>query len=96
MTRKDFTKLIEVLEKKEKESSEIYQKYSIDLVNYVEDYYNVIGLLMSYVFTEKGWDWISYFLYENNPKIWENGEEIPFNSIDDLYNFLLKEGIIKE
>ena len=95
MTREDFRELVKALAEKSNQSLEMYQKYNIGLVDYEEDYHKIIGLLMSYLFTEKGWDWISYYLYEDKPEAWgDNGEEIPFKTIDNLYDFLGKEGFI--
>lgn len=95
MTREDFTELIKTLKEKDNQSVEIYQKYNIDLINYEEDFHKIIGLLMSYLFTEKGWDWISYYLYEDNCEVWDkDSNEIPFKTVDDLYDYLEREGYL--
>lgn len=95
MERKDFVKLIKTLQEKNEQSAQIHTNYNIDLIGYTEDLYNIIGLLMSYLFTEEGWDWIIYFLHGRDCKVWDKeGGEIPFETIDNLYDFLNQEGYI--
>lgn len=65
-----FKKLIETIQNINERSHTLYQ-LKIDLMDYDEDYQNVISTLMDAVFTEEGTDWIDWYLYE---RVSHNGE----------------------
>ena len=59
----------------------------------VESGWNLISMLIYTNFDEEGQDWINWWLYEKdgNPelKAWdENDNEIPTETIDDLWNLV--------
>lgn len=96
MTRETFTKLIEL---QQNNSSVVHQSYKlkIDLIDFVDPWEQVITLLLKEVFTDGGCDWISWWLYEEGRNAWDNnGEVIPMDTVEDLYNFLVKEGYLKK
>jgi hypothetical protein len=39
-------------------------------------------------FTEEGANHVFYFIYESNHKVWVNGKPIPFDTLEDLWNFV--------
>jgi hypothetical protein len=97
MNRADFTVLVSTIKGTLDRSAELYQKYKIDLMDYEEDYSHVISLLGQSLFGGAGWDWVEYFIYEDNHKVYDaDKNEIPFSTIDEVYDFLIKEGYVKE
>lgn len=97
MNRQDFTVMVNTITNKLDASAELYQSFKVDLMDYDEGYNQVISLLGQHYFGAEGWDWIEYFIYEDEPKVYDiDKNEVPFSTIDDLYNFLVKEGLVKE
>jgi hypothetical protein len=86
-----FKILIESLEKVRERSHSIYL-LGVDLMEYDEPFHVAITTLLKSVFTEEGYDWISWYLYErvgfNNKTLTatdENGNEICHN-IESLWD----------
>ena len=97
MTRADFTVLVNTIKGTLDRSAELYQKYKIDLIEYEEDYNHIISLLGQSSFGAAGWDWVEYFIYEDNHEVWDTDKnQIPFSTVDEVYDFLIKEGYVKE
>jgi hypothetical protein len=65
MNFKEFKTVIESLKKVSDRTHGIY-KFGIDLMDYDEDYHNVITILLKSIFEEQGYDWISWYLYERD------------------------------
>jgi hypothetical protein len=63
MTYEQFKEIIESIEKIRDRSSAIFD-LGLDLINFEDDYYKVINILMNSVFKEEGHDWIDWYLYE--------------------------------
>jgi hypothetical protein len=63
MTYEQFKDLIETTEKVRERSSAIYD-LGLDLINFEDQYYKIINILMQSVFDEEGRDWIDWYLYE--------------------------------
>jgi hypothetical protein len=85
MTYEQFKDLIETIEKVGERSSAIYD-LGLDLINFEDEYYKIINILMNNVFNEEGHGWIDWYLYERigfNDKVNlatdENGKEICYD-----------------
>jgi hypothetical protein len=63
MTYEQFKDLIETTEKVRERSSAIYD-LGLDLLNFEDEYYKIINILMDNVFDKEGHDWIDWYLYE--------------------------------
>ncbi len=54
------------LQKINRRSLDLYQKYQIDLINYEDDYETVITTLLKEVFNEEQYEWFEWFCWEND------------------------------
>lgn len=63
---KDFKTIVETLQKASDTSSELYNKYGIDLMNYENNYHTLIELFLSNSFNEVQNHWFSWYVYEND------------------------------
>jgi hypothetical protein len=86
MEYEQFKNLIETIEKVRERSSALY-KLDIDLLDFEDDYFKIIDLLMKNVFDEEGHGWVDWYLYERigfNDKVNlatdENGKEICYDT----------------
>lgn len=94
MNKEEFVKLIEDYQecnrKLDKLSDCGVNIYEWDLVEYT---YNLFDRLLNAFYSKEIIDWIYWWLLERdgNPdiKAWdENNNEIPFDTIEDLWNFI--------
>jgi hypothetical protein len=53
------------IQKLQRRTQSLYE-LGMDVINFENDYYEVIDLLLKQVFTEKQYDWVSWFIYEND------------------------------
>jgi hypothetical protein len=65
MTKKKFLKLLLTLQK---ESLIIGKSYElgIDLINFVDPYHEIVSLLIKEIYGKKGYDWFSWYCYDND------------------------------
>jgi hypothetical protein len=63
MTYEQFKNLIETIEKVRERSSALYD-LQVDLLNFEDEYFKIINILMDSVFDEEGHGWIDWYLYE--------------------------------
>jgi hypothetical protein len=63
MEYEQFKDLIETIEKVRERSSALY-KLDIDLLNFEDNYFKIIDILMKSAFDEEGHGWIDWYLYE--------------------------------
>jgi len=85
MIYEQFKILIETIEKVRERSSAIHD-LGLDLINFEDEYYKIINILMDSVFDEEGHGWIDWYLYERigfsgktNLATDENGNEICYD-----------------
>ena len=85
MEYEQFKNLIETIEKVRERSSALY-KLNVDLLDFEDDYFKIIDILMKEIFDEEGHGWIDWYLYERigfNDKVNlatdENGKEICYD-----------------
>jgi hypothetical protein len=96
MKKEAFIDLIERMKATSESVSEAY-RLKIDLIEFSDSWEQIITILLKELFTEEGYDWICWWAYEDGRKAWEkDGTDIPMDTAEDLYNYLLKEGYIHE
>ena len=96
MKKEAFIDLIERMKATSESVSEAY-RLKIDLIEFSDSWEQIITILLKELFTEEGYEWISWWLCENGREAWEeNGTPIPMDTVEDLYNYLKKEGYIHE
>jgi hypothetical protein len=65
MTYSDFSVIIETLKKQSDLLNDLYHK-NVDLFEIVDPYDVVIRTLLTEIYTAEGYDWFSWFCYEND------------------------------
>jgi len=65
MTYSDFSVIVETLKKQSDLLNDLYHK-NVDLFEIVDPYYVVIRILLTEIYTAEGYDWFSWFCYEND------------------------------
>jgi hypothetical protein len=73
-------------------------KLDIDLTEFMDDHPWVFQHLWSEILTKEGNDWFSWFMYEKSylyelredMKAWDEDKNEICQTIDDLYNYLVK------
>jgi hypothetical protein len=65
MTYENFLKVILQQQKSDRVISELY-KLNIDLLDFVDPYHHIISTLIKEIYGEEGYDWYSWFCYEND------------------------------
>jgi hypothetical protein len=95
MERKTFIDLIERMKATSETINEAY-RLKIDLVEFSDPWEQIITILLKEVFTEEGYDWISWWAHEGGRKAWDDdGTDVPMDTVEDLYNYLKKKGYLK-
>ena len=98
-TKKElFINFIETYNKILKDSSDLKEKFKIDLFDYEDPYHACINNLLSIIFDEQTQEWIHWWLHERITYKGEilkahhkNGKEIKFDSSSDLWDFIQKQ-----
>ena len=65
MTYLDFSVIVETLKKQSDLLNDLYHK-NVDLFEIVDPYDVVIRTLLTEIYTAEGYDWFSWFCYEND------------------------------
>lgn len=95
ITREEFTQFIKSLKDLSDRSDKVYQA-GIDLLEYENNFQEIISFLSEKFFGEGTWDWITYYVYEEGRDVWdEKGNKVPFNTVDDLFDYLAVNGYLK-
>ena len=95
MTYENFLKVILAQRKMEKQVNAAY-KLKIDLIDFVEDYSAIFKTLLTEVYGEVGYEWYSWFCWENDygEKDWsksprmvrkEDGKFVTLEDTDIVY-----------
>lgn len=65
----EFNKFKSILEKLKKMNTKTNTLYSlgVNIIEYTDGYESVISKLLTEYYTEEGYDWISWYLYEKFP-----------------------------
>lgn len=64
MTYERFLKIILTLQKESKTSKTLYNN-GVDLSNFIEPYHMIINELIKEIYGEDGYEWFSWYCYEN-------------------------------
>jgi hypothetical protein len=103
MKLETLTKVIETLKNQSEVTNQLY-KLNVDLVEFADPYESVITILIKEIYGEEGYDWFSWFCYENdfgrkmskkNPRAWDKDEKPICYDIESLWNCLETEYKIK-
>ena len=65
MTYENFLKIILTQQKLDRQITAAYE-LKIDLIDFVDDYNKIISILIQEIYDEEGYDWYSWFCYEND------------------------------
>lgn len=65
MTYSEFLEIGLRIQKLSKRTKALYD-LGMDVINFENDYYEVIDLLLKQSFTETQYEWVSWFIYEND------------------------------
>jgi hypothetical protein len=88
MTYENFLKIILKQEVLDEQIKEAY-KLKIDLIEFVDRYHEIITILIKEIYGEDGYEWYSWFCYENDygRKDWGvKGGEIQYGATDENGN----------
>lgn len=93
ITKTDFINLIELYKSYSKELDKwckLVPMFESELINTVE---NMFIKNLQIQFTEEGYDWITWWLWEKdgNPELkayYEDKSEIPIETVEDLWNMV--------
>ena len=94
-----FTVIINTL-KKQNDDMRTLNSLNVDLINFADSYECVITTLFTEIYGLEGYDWFSWFCYENdfgkkmskkNPKAWDKDEKPICYDVKSLWNYLEKE-----
>jgi hypothetical protein len=89
MTKETF---VELIGKLKSNSDAIHQAYklNIDLYEFMDPWEDIIALLLKACFTEDRYYMISWWVYEDGRVAHEeDGTPIPFDTAEDLYDYLV-------
>ena len=77
MTYENFLKVILAQRKMEQQINKAY-KLKIDLIDFVDDYNGIIKTLLTEVYGETGYEWYSWFCWENDygEKDWSKSQRL--------------------
>ena len=64
MTYQRFLKVLLSLQKEDRTIKKLYDN-GVDLINFVDPYHTIISELIKQIYGEEGYDWFSWFAYEN-------------------------------
>jgi len=92
----DFTKLINLFESVWKRQNDLLEVQGLDFTSYDEDYFRLTEGFIHFCFEQSAADAILFYIYSRkdedgtiHPFIDSKGEEHKFETIDDLWEFLL-------
>jgi hypothetical protein len=92
MKYESFLKLTLGLQKQERVVNELYKK-KIDIIDFVDPYHGFITLLLTEIYGEEGYDWFSWFCYENEfgqkgLEAWDENKNRICYSHESLWQYL--------
>jgi hypothetical protein len=65
MKYSEFSVIVETLQKQSDLVSDLYHM-KVDLLEFSDPYESIISILMKEIYTTEGYDWFSWFCYEND------------------------------
>lgn len=99
ITLEQFTEFIKSVEAHH-EKTDALHKLGIDVLDAFPEFEKLEELFIDTNLTQDGADWYYWFMYEDLPqdkdKAWdESGEVIPMETIEDLWNYLVKNNYLR-
>jgi hypothetical protein len=93
LSKENFIKILDILRNYNKSASDIY-KSGIDLINYTDNYYGIIGILMEHIYGKDGNSIVQDWVYQSwNGQIFDKNNQIirEIKSDEDLWVYLEKD-----
>jgi hypothetical protein len=92
MTYERFLKITLRLQKEGKTLNTIYQS-GVSLIDFVDPYHDVIGELIKEIYGDTGYDWWSWFCYENDYgqgglTAYDKNGDLICHSLESLWDYL--------
>ncbi len=90
MKKNEFIKMIALLQKL-KNGEDVLLELGVDIIDREEDYFEIIGLMRSQVFTKEQEEIIDHYLYEEDKKIYNPDETllIELDSPETLFDYVI-------
>lgn len=94
MTYERFLKITLVLKRQDEIINRLY-KNKVDLIDFVDPYHEIVTELIKEVYGEEGYDWFSWFCYENDfgsgtLEAWDENKNPICYSHESLWEYLEK------
>lgn len=94
MTYKTFKAII-LLYKQQEEAIDRLYKEKIDIIEFVEPYNQALALLLIEIYGETGYDWFSWYVYENDYgrrklEAWDDQHQPICQTEKELWEYLEK------
>lgn len=96
MTLAEFSVIVRTLKKQHEVQQKLY-RLRVDLITFVDPYECVITTLFTEIYGLEGYDWFSWFCYENNfgedmskekPRAWDKDEKPICYDVKSLWEYL--------
>lgn len=94
MTQKRFIDIVETLREQDEVIHNLYIK-KVDLLDFVDPYQKVITELITELYGEQGYDWFSWFCFENDYgkkglEAWDENKTPICYDVESLWSYLEK------
>ena len=94
MTYERFLKVLLSLQKEDRTIKALYDN-GVDLINFVDPYHEIINELIKEIYGEGGYDWFSWYIYENEfgqkgLEAWDSDRNLICYSHESLWKYLEK------
>lgn len=93
MDFKTFARIIDELKNVSERTTKAY-KINVDLIDYNDDFYNIITTLIDELFTEESVDWIDWYMFEKdfgrdkNMEAWDENRNPICRNTRELYKLM--------
>ena len=87
-----FEKFVSTLKEEDVRIGELYDR-GMDLINFIDPYHEMIGILITEIYGESGYDWFTWFCHENNfgtkgLEAWDENKNSICYDVKSLWEFL--------
>jgi hypothetical protein len=87
-----FQKIISLHQEEQEKIHGIYE-HGIDLINFADQYHEIISILVTEIYGESGYDWFSWFCHESDygkkgPEAWDENEDPICYDVKSLWEYL--------